>query len=53
MSVPTARKNRYQRERRLISFKALQSVFALEQCNKFTITTAQDTNAANFTQSWN
>ena len=49
MSVPTARKNWNQCQRWFICFKALQSVFALEQCNKFAIATAQDTNATNFT----
>jgi hypothetical protein len=49
MSVPTARKNWNQSQRWFICFKALQSVFALEQCDKFAIAAAQDTNATNFT----
>jgi hypothetical protein len=53
MSVPTARENWNQCKRRFVSFKALQPVFALEERNKFAITTAQDTNATNFTQSRN
>jgi hypothetical protein len=53
MSVPTARKNRDQGKSRFVSLKALQSVFALEQRHKFAIATAQDTNATNFTQTWN
>jgi hypothetical protein len=49
MSVPTARKNWNQCKRWLICFKALQPVLALEQCDKFAIAAAQDTNAPNFT----
>ncbi|CAB5045785.1 unannotated protein [freshwater metagenome] len=49
MSVPTARKNRNQCERRFVRFKTLQSVFALEQCNKFSVTASQNTNTPDFT----
>jgi hypothetical protein len=53
MSVPTARKNRNQCERWFIRLKALQPVFALEQSDQFAVAAAQDTNATNFTQTWN
>ena len=53
ISVPTARKNWNQCQCRLVCFKSLQAVLALEQSNQNIVAATQDTNATNFAKTWN